>query len=75
MVRDAVLAGIGAAKLPRLLVAEDLAAGRLLSWGASSDQPSELWVLHASRRLASAKVRAFMQFLETAFPGPWIETS
>lgn len=73
MVRDAVLAGIGAARLPRLLVAEDLAAGRLLSWGASSDQPSELWILHASRRLASAKVKAFVQFLETTFPGQWID--
>ena len=72
MVRDAVLTGIGAGKLPRLLVAEDLKAGRLVSWGPSSDQPSELWVLHASRRFASAKVNAFIRFLETAFPGDWM---
>jgi len=68
MIRDAVLTGIGAAKLPCLLVAEDLAAGRLISWGPSSDQPSELWVLHASRRLSSAKVNAFIRFLENVFP-------
>jgi DNA-binding transcriptional LysR family regulator len=72
MVRDAVLTGIGAAKLPRLLVAADLAAGRLVSWGPSSDRPSELWVLHASRRLASAKIKAFIQFLDASFPDEWI---
>jgi len=72
MVRDAALTGIGAARLPKLLVAEDLAAGRLVAWAAASDQPTELWVLHASRRLASAKVRAFVQFLSAAFPEPWL---
>jgi DNA-binding transcriptional LysR family regulator len=72
MVRDAVLTGIGAAKLPRLLVAADLAAGRLINWGPSSDRPSELWVLHASRRLASAKIKAFIQFLDASFPDEWI---
>ena len=67
MIRDAVLTGIGAAKLPHLLVSDDLLAGRLVSWGPATDQPSEVWVLHTSRRLPSAKVRAFMTFLETAF--------
>ena len=68
MIRDAVLTGIGAAKLPHLLVADDLVAGRLVSWGAVTGQPTEIWALHSSRRLASAKVKAFMQFLKTAFP-------
>jgi DNA-binding transcriptional LysR family regulator len=72
MVRDATLTGIGAAKLPKLLVAEDLAAGRLVAWAAATDQPIELWVMHTSRRLASAKVKAFLQFLTTAFPDPWL---
>jgi DNA-binding transcriptional LysR family regulator len=72
MVRDAVLTGLGAAKLPHLLVAADIAAGSLVSWGLSSDRPSELWVLHPSKRLASAKIKAFMQFLEAHFPGEWI---
>ena len=68
MIRDAALTGIGAAKLPHLLVADDLAAGRLVSWGAVTGQPTEIWALHTSRRFASAKVKAFMQFLKTAFP-------
>ena len=33
MIRHAVLTGIGAAKLPRVLVAEDLEADRLVNWG------------------------------------------
>jgi len=68
MIRDAVLTGIGAAKLPRMLVAKDLAEGRLVSWGPMSGQPAEIWALHTSRRFASAKVNVFMQFLKTAFP-------
>ena len=68
MIRDAVLTGIGAAKLPQLLVSDDLATGRLVSWGAVTGQPTEIWALHTSRRFASAKVKAFMQFLKTAFP-------
>lgn len=68
MIRDAVLTGIGAAKLPRPLVADDLATGRLVSWGVVAGPPAELWALHTSRRYASAKVKAFMQFLKTAFP-------
>ena len=67
MIRDAALTGLGAARLPRLIVAEDLTAGRLVSWGDATDQPSELWALHTSRRLPSAKVKAFMVFRETEF--------
>ena len=72
MVRDAVISGIGAAKLPRVLVAEDVSAGRLLCWGDSSDRPAELWALHASSRFTSAKVKAFMRFLEAALPVEWL---
>ena len=68
MIRDAVLTGIGAAKLPGMLVAEDLAEGRLVNWGPVSGEPAEIWALHTSRRFASAKVKAFMQFLKRAFP-------
>lgn len=35
MVRDAVLAGAGAAMLPKLLAADDVAAGRLALWGTA----------------------------------------
>lgn len=72
MIRDAVLTGIGVAKLPRVLVAEDLATGRLVNWGPASSQPAELWSLHASSRLASAKVKAFMRFFDAAFPEEWL---
>ena len=68
MIRDAVRTGIGVAKLPRMLVADDLTSGRLVCWAASLDPPVELWALHASRRFASAKVKSFMQFLNNAFP-------
>ena len=68
MIRDAVLTGLGAAKLPMMLVAPDLAAGRLVTWGPANNRPTELWALHPSRRLPSAKVTAFMQFLETEHP-------
>ena len=67
MIRDAALTGIGAARLPRLVVADDLAVGRLVSWGAASEKPAELWALHTSRRLPSAKVTAFMDFLKAEF--------
>ena len=72
MMRDAVLTGIGVAKLPRLLVADDLAAGRLVCWGPSTDPSTELWVLHPSTRHASARVKLFMRFLKDAFPGEWL---
>jgi DNA-binding transcriptional LysR family regulator len=68
MVRDAVLAGAGAATLPRLLVADDVAAGRLALWGIQAGPPVELWALQSSRRLVGAKVRAFLDVVEKAFP-------
>lgn len=71
-VRDAVMTGIGAARLPHVLVADDVAAGRLVSWGHASTRASELWVLHASNRLPSAKVKAFLRYIEDAFPTKWL---
>jgi DNA-binding transcriptional LysR family regulator len=68
MVRDAVLAGAGAAMLPKLLVADDIAAGRLALWGVQAGPPVELWALQSSRRLVGAKVRAFLDVVEKAFP-------
>jgi DNA-binding transcriptional LysR family regulator len=63
MVRDAVLQGVGAALLPRLLVEHDVSAGRLNCWGMAGS-PVEIWALYNSRRLLSAKVRAFMDILQ-----------
>jgi DNA-binding transcriptional LysR family regulator len=69
LVRDAVREGAGAAMVPQSVVAEDLAAGRLLAWGTSVDGQIEGWVLHASRRLVSPKITAFVNFLCDYFPG------
>ncbi|WP_430391186.1 LysR family transcriptional regulator [Dyella sp. 20L07] len=68
MVRDAVLVGAGAALLPKLLVTEDVRAGRLALWGTDTQPPVEIWVLRNSRGLVGAKVRAFLDMLTDAFP-------
>jgi DNA-binding transcriptional LysR family regulator len=64
MVRDAVVDGVGAALLPKLLVEQDVAAGRLVCWGVADGPQVEIWALYNSRRLLSAKVRAFMNLLQ-----------
>ncbi|WP_338665681.1 LysR family transcriptional regulator [Pararoseomonas sp. SCSIO 73927] len=68
MVRDAVRAGVGAARLPVSLVGRDLAAGRLVHWGDVDGPEIALWALYPSRRLLSARVSAFLDFLKEAFP-------
>ncbi|NKJ48981.1 LysR family transcriptional regulator [Burkholderia sp. SG-MS1] len=68
MVREAVLAGAGSAMLPRLLVEEDVMAGRLVCWGKEMGAPVEIWALYHSRRLLSVKVRAFLDALQDLPP-------
>ena len=68
MVRAAVLAGAGAALLPRSLTRDDIAAGRLVQWGTFAGRTVELWALHNSRRLVSTKVSAFVALLVESFP-------
>jgi DNA-binding transcriptional LysR family regulator len=68
MVRDAVRAGVGAARLPISLVSRDLAAGQLAHWGDVANSEVALWALYPSRRLLSARVAAFLDHLKTAFP-------
>ncbi|MBR0665424.1 LysR family transcriptional regulator [Roseomonas hellenica] len=68
MVRDAVRAGAGAGRLPVSLVSQDLMAGRLVSWGDVDGPEITLWALYPSRRLLSARVSAFLEYLKTAFP-------
>jgi len=68
MVRDAVLIGVGAARLPVSLVTHDLAAGRLVHWGDVDGPEITLWTLYPSRRLLSARVSAFLECLKEAFP-------
>ena len=62
-VRDAIRAGAGVGFVPQTIAAEDLRAGRLVSWGLSTEPPVEAWALHASRRLVSPKVSAFVDFV------------
>jgi len=68
MIRDAVRSGAGAARLPISLVKHDIAAGRLLHWADIDGPEIALWALYPSRRLLSARVSAFLNFLKAAFP-------
>jgi DNA-binding transcriptional LysR family regulator len=68
MVRDAARAGVGAARLPLSLVAQDLNAGRLVRWGDVEGPEIALWALYPSRRLLSTRVTTFLDFLKDAFP-------
>lgn len=69
MLRDAVLAGGGSALLPKSLIRRDVAAGKLALWGVEDGSRTELWALHTSSRLASAKVTAFIQHLVVSLHG------
>ncbi|HSI50690.1 MAG TPA: LysR family transcriptional regulator [Ideonella sp.] len=68
MVRDAVRAGVGVARVPISLVTKDLAAGRLVCWGDVEGPEIALWALYPSRRLLSARVSTFLEFLKASFP-------
>ena len=67
LTREAILAGMGIAYLPRFLLAEDLAAKRLnavLTDYVSARLP--LYVIFPKGRYVLAKVKAFVDFLSTA---------
>jgi DNA-binding transcriptional LysR family regulator len=68
MVRDAVRMGVGAARLPLSLTSPDLAAGTLVHWGDVEGPETALWALYPTRRLLSARVSAFLDYLREAFP-------
>jgi len=68
MIRDAVRAGAGIARLPISLVSQDLAAGKLIHWGDVDGPEIALWALYPSRRLLSARVSAFLEYLKEYFP-------
>jgi len=65
--RDAVVAGAGAALLPASLVRPDLAGGRLVSLGERSGGPEEVWIVHASGRLPSRRLRALIDTMVAYF--------
>ena len=66
MMHEAAIHGAGVALLPRTLVADDLSAGKLACWGTETGAETEIWALHASSRLTSAKVISFLRHLEEA---------
>ena len=68
MIRDAVRAGAGAARLPLSLVSRDIASGRLTHWGDVPGSHIALWALYPSRRLLNARVSAFLDLLRQSFP-------
>jgi len=68
MIRDAAIAGAGAALIPESIAWSQLARGELIQWGTATGVEPELWVLHTSRRLAPPKVRAFVDFLCARYP-------
>lgn len=68
MVRDAVRMGVGAGRLPVSLVSHDLADRTLVHWGDVEGPEIALWALYPSRRLLSARVQVFLDFLREAFP-------
>jgi len=68
MVRDAVVMGAGAARLPVSLVSHDLSAGTLVHWADVDAPDAALWTLYPSRRLLNARVSAFLDHLRDAFP-------
>ncbi|WP_242153977.1 LysR family transcriptional regulator [Sphingomonas sp. BAUL-RG-20F-R05-02] len=68
MIRDAVRAGAGAARLPLSLVSRDIANGRLVHWGDVPGSDVALWALYPSRRLLNARVSAFLDLLRQSFP-------
>jgi DNA-binding transcriptional LysR family regulator len=68
MIRDAAIAGAGAALIPQSIAWNQLARGELVQWGTVTGVEPELWVLHTSRRLAAPKVRAFVDFICAQYP-------
>lgn len=69
IIHEAALAGAGAALMPHWLIAEDLAAARLLAWGIVPNRQIEAWVLHTSTRLTSPKVKAFVDAISAEYRG------
>lgn len=70
--RDAAIAGLGIARMPSFLVADDLAAGRLkclfADWTPRADG---LYALYPSRRHLPAKVKAAIEYFIEVFSEPF----
>ncbi|WP_027799767.1 LysR family transcriptional regulator [Paraburkholderia dilworthii] len=68
MIRDAAVAGAGAALIPQSIAWNQLTRGELVQWGTVAGAETALWVLHTSRRLPAPKVRAFVEFMCDQYP-------
>lgn len=68
MLRDAAIAGAGVTLVPQSIVWKQLEGGELVLWGSVGGREVDLWVLHTSRRLASPKVKAFVDFMSSRYP-------
>lgn len=68
MIRDAVPAGAGVARLSLSLILPDIDRGRLARWGDVAESDIALWALYPSRHLLNPWVSAFLNLLRHAFP-------
>ncbi len=69
---DAALAGLGVARMPSFLVADDLAAGRLKClFGEWTPRAEAIHALYPSRRHVPVKVRAALDFFIEQFAEPY----
>jgi LysR family glycine cleavage system transcriptional activator len=60
---DAAAAGLGRARVPALLAAGDLAAGRVVALGPAEPAPHGWWLTAPTPQWRQAKVRALVAFL------------
>lgn len=68
VVREAALAGVGLALLPRFLVADDLAAGRLVqALPGARPKPATFYALYAYGRQLPSSARLFLDLLLKRF--------
>lgn len=74
VMRDAAIAGLGIALLPSFIAGEALRAGTLHSIDVGAEaEPEFIFLAHAEGRRSSAKLRALVNHLRSAFgdPPPW----
>lgn len=66
--REATLLGLGIARMPMSVVAQDLESGRLINvFGEKNPDEARVFVMHPYRRHIPTKVRAFVDFLVEHF--------
>jgi DNA-binding transcriptional LysR family regulator len=72
--RKAVFARFGIAITSEWNLAPELASGIVTSVLNDRELPTlDLWAVHPTGRMASAKAREFASFVETCIPTPWRE--